>query len=205
MNLMVVKEENGYKDFPAFDALRNVLSKIRSESEREEYLKKGFFQLYCNALKDMGRYEEYYYESVDNYTFYILDYLQPKLEELRRNGKLKKGKKQIAENLEYEGELDENNKACGQGVLRRIDYKPVTKWETNVQYTGTFINDCKEGIGTENDLLLFDFVRTGEFRSDKKHGKATFWLTRGDHSATNQTFNNGDTLACKVLVNKEEE
>ena len=69
----------------------------------------------------------------------------PLLEKLRKEGKLKKGVKQITdpsgEAYDYVGEIDDNGIACGFGTATKIDNNLGKK------YTGTFLFDNFEGLG----------------------------------------------------------
>ena len=94
----------------------------------------------------------------------MIDYLEPWLEKLRRNGKLENGTKTIIDCSgkmhEYVGEML-NGIACGSGKK--------TFEETYVE--GTFVNDVPEGI-----CKAFDQHRIrieGEYKAGKLFGKVT--------------------------------
>ena len=87
-------KKSHHRDYkPNLGEVRDTLAALPKD-EREDHLKKEFPEVYCKALKQMKRYEEhkeFCRESVDHYTIYCLDYLEPMLENLRKQGKLKKG------------------------------------------------------------------------------------------------------------------
>ena len=67
--------------------------------------------------------------------------------------------------LNYEGELDEENKACGIG-----------RWQENrLTYEGMFENDLPMGFGTQVlERAMFGGARyEGEFKYGKLSGKCT--------------------------------
>jgi len=73
------------------------------------------------------------------YTYYIEYYLKPWFESLRRDGRLKKGKKQITMHsgiVEYSGEILDGEKATGDG-----EYTD----QYGSKYSGHFVNDKLEG------------------------------------------------------------
>ena len=91
----------------------------------------------------MGRADELkkLYDGVitqENYIWYIYSELLPKLNKLRSEGQLKIGEKYIDEDgmmgtmeLKYTGELDQESKACGNGVAKN----------NMVTLDGTFMDD----------------------------------------------------------------
>ena len=83
---------------------------------------------------------------------------------------IQKGKKNIEDpdmnQLEYTGELNEEDQAYGQGM------SSYTHKSSMVRYYGTFVEDKYEGIGTLIDQHgnVFD----GEFKAGRLHGSVTF-------------------------------
>ena len=67
---------------------------------------------------------EYRDKGWETYSYYVHGYLLPLLEKLRKEGKLKKGVKQITdpsgEVYDYVGEIDDNANACGFGTATNI-------------------------------------------------------------------------------------
>ena len=74
--------------------------------------------------------------------------------------KLKGNEKEI---WTYEGEIDSNNKACGEGTLTSKDIP-------NFKYTATFLNDEIHGICVSTSLIT---IVTAEYRRGKVFGKQT--------------------------------
>ena len=75
-----------------------------------------------------------------------------------------KDSKKIKEDWDYEGEIDENGKACGTGKASSI----------TTRYEGSFLNDKMEGIGTySTHHPMQESKLVGEFRDGKMHGKIT--------------------------------
>ena len=78
------------------------------------------------------------------YSFYANFHLKFWFDDLRREGKLKKGKKTLTTEegeWSYEGEIDENGAACGVGKAKRVTE------EFDYIQDCSFVNDKLEGIG----------------------------------------------------------
>ncbi len=76
------------------DLMLNTIDQLHSQTEKEEFLKENYPVAYVNALKAMGRDESFLLEcrdTVDNYTLYIVFYLEPLINKLRSENKLKHG------------------------------------------------------------------------------------------------------------------
>ena len=92
-----------------------------------------------------------------------MGFIEPTLEKLRREQKLKVGKKKMTINgvlYDYEGEMKYND-AHGYGIARC----------GAVSFEGTFFNDKPDGIcrHVQIDGIIFD----GEWKQGKKRGKMT--------------------------------
>ena len=73
------------KGFSAEEVLKKIKEK-HTNSEREDFVKTTYPSIYLVALKQMGRHEErkqFCRDSVDYYTQYIVEYLEPMLIEMR--------------------------------------------------------------------------------------------------------------------------
>ena len=84
---------------------------------------------------------------------------------------------------DYEGDLDENDMACGYGVA-------VSRMGST--YQGSFFNDKFEGIG----ILIAPknaWQYHGEFKAGREHGKITFYSNVNDHC--------GNMLFYRIQVN----
>ena len=69
--------------------------------------------------------------------------------------------------MDYEGDLDEQDSACGWGISTY-----TTKQET-VTYVGTFFDDKAEGAGVLTDKWGNKF--DGEQRAGRLHGDVNFY------------------------------
>ena len=72
------------------------------------------------------------------YSFYVHGWFLPWLDEQRENGKLTQGKTKVMSDgieYDYEGEVDQDGKACGIGVANGT-----------MRYEGTFFNGKAHGI-----------------------------------------------------------
>lgn len=118
-------------------------------------------------------------DSVDDYTLYAFYYLEYHVYTLRVANKLHQGTKKLkidGGEWEYEGEMDENDQACGQGVATFENYG---------KYSGMWYNDAQEGVST----LDYGYVRyEGEYRAGEKYGKQTVYTSGG--YILNETYQN---------------
>ena len=146
---------------------------------------------YVAELKALGRHQErknYCMETVYFYSIYIVDYLEPSLEDLRRERRLQPGKKTIRRRKdkhddsiwEYVGELNEEGLATGYGE--------ATCKALQEKYCGTFVDDVWEGIGVFIDK--HGRRHDAEYKQGKWHGKLTVHYPEG--GVLNQTFKNGE-------------
>ena len=96
---------------------------------------------------------------------------------------------------EYEGELDPENKACGEGSLKSL---------SGDMFEGTFKDNLYHGFGKNSIQKCFSNVLTvclgvttypngyrheGEWAQGKWHGKSTTYSADGQ--INNRVFNNG--------------
>ena len=135
---------------PEVDRAVKGLANKKTAKSQLEWLKNETF-LYWIVLKYAGSTKEYdaYVKKSRNsviwYSFYANFHLKFWFEDLRREGKLKQGKKKLitkdGTEWSYEGEIDETGAACGIG-------KAINVTE-GFDYTAdcSFVNDQFEGIG----------------------------------------------------------
>ena len=95
----------------------------------ENLLKNKYNRVYLKGLLALGRIKEFndYFHSVkdsvhyQNYSMFVIDFLIPFIDGKRKRKELRFDKKQFdyedGKQFIYEGELDENGKACGRGKL----------------------------------------------------------------------------------------
>ena len=99
--------------------------------DRKRLLSEHYPGLYISILrhmdkqKDLQDYQDYCEKLRDDhqrYSLYCHGYLIPKLQELRKQGRLKQGSRNVRDEMnrwiKYQGEVDEEGKACGEGVAR---------------------------------------------------------------------------------------
>ena len=135
---------------PEVDRAVKGLANKKTAKSQLEWLKNETF-LYWIVLKYAGSTKEYdtYVDKSRNsviwYSFYANFHLKFWFEDLRREGKLKQGKKQLTTKdgeWSYEGEIDEAGAACGIGKAIR-----VTEGFDFIADC-SFVNDQFEGVGS---------------------------------------------------------
>ena len=141
----------------------------KPQEEAELIVKSQSIQIYFKGLKavhrkaDLGEIlmlrDSYSYE---DFTSFILEFLEPWLDDLRADGRLTVGKAQLkigGRNVDYEGELWEGQ-AFGKGKYSR----------DNLSVEGTFLNDKATGIVVQK---YFGETMEGEMKDDRFFGKNT--------------------------------
>ena len=151
------------------------IRELDTSFHREVYLMKHCKRLYAEALRVTNRFHEWdcFMNSEKNnpkfMSAYIEDYLKPKLFKMRREGRLKKGKKKVQiQNVEvnYEGEMDEKGLATGFG---KATY-------SHGFVEGMFYEDCTQGVCI---LHWSKGRRVGERKNSLLHGKMTLYQKDG--------------------------
>ena len=121
-------------------------------------LKAKNMDTWLDALKFAGRMDEREKALLNNdskYHEYVSDHLVPSFEEKRQNGKIVQDKVMIEETLcgepdwykgrwFYKGEVDENGKACGEGVGVTADCSDRAE---KCLYKGMWKDNKPHGIG----------------------------------------------------------
>ena len=118
----------------------------KDSTKKKVTLLKQYYDVYQQADAEIkGHKQDWafkcssYQSSMSNYTLYCMGYIEPTLEKLRSEQKLKIGKKKMTINgmlYVYEGEMKESNESHGFGIAR----------SGAVSFEGTFFNDKPEGI-----------------------------------------------------------
>jgi len=146
-----------------------------------------FPRLFGAALKHLTRNEErdiffrQLKESIDYTTVYIVDYLNPLLEQKRRHGKLRQGQASVTiggTRCKYSGEINEIGLAEGNGEAKRL----------GVSYKGTFHENRLEGVCTVT--YPWGTREECEMKASKQHGKLTVYYANGH--IFNCVFKNGE-------------
>ena len=131
-------------------ALMASLSNMKTSGERVFFLRLNHPVLYCKLLRDTRKegdkstmnYFKNLRNSVECYTFHILNYLEPILFEARVCGSLRTTKKKKITihgyKCKYRGDVDMNGNAHGAGTATDI--------ECGYKFCGTFVNNQLEGI-----------------------------------------------------------
>ena len=108
---------------------------------------------YMDKPKEIEDYKAYclgFKENHNEYSSYCHGYLLPKLQELRKAGKLREGQRNVRDAkgwwYKYSGELDEEGQACGLGVAS-YDNGREGRIVGTTELAGTFFNNTFEGIG----------------------------------------------------------
>ena len=131
-----------------YDTQVNLIRNDRYLS-REDYLKTEWKYLYCKALKLTGNdhvvsnFCENFRDSPEDFTLYVVYYLEPMFSSMRNREQLRQGKnsypdntlsivhgKEIEINGEqyvYTGEVDKDGNACGKGVASQLNYSEQFK------------------------------------------------------------------------------
>ena len=77
------------------DTVQDKLRLEKSREEKEAFMRVEYPDVYVIALKEMKRHDErmeFCRISIDHYTIYCLEGLQPKIEKMRKKGRLARGK-----------------------------------------------------------------------------------------------------------------